>query len=46
MVTKATLPPPRPSFLVSGVPDDLDDLTIGLLSRLPEKRFVAVDTFA
>ena len=46
MVTKATLPPPRPSFLVRGVPDDLDDLTIGLLSRLPEKRFVAVDTFA
>ena len=45
LVTKATLPPPRPSFLVGSVPDDLDDLTIGLLSRIPEKRVVAVDTF-
>lgn len=44
LVTKATLPPPRPSFLVRGVPDDLDDLTIGLLSRVPERRAVAVDT--
>ncbi len=45
LVTKATLPPPRPSFLVGGVPDDLDDLTIGMLSRFPEKRAIATDTF-
>ncbi len=44
LVTKATLPAPRPSFLVGGVPDDLDDVTIALLSRVPALRAVAVDT--
>lgn len=38
LVTKATIPPPRPSFLVRGVPDDLDDLVAALLSRDPARR--------
>ena len=35
---KQTVRPPRPSFLVVGVPDDLDDLTAGLLERSPDRR--------
>ncbi len=45
LVTKSTVPPPRASFLVEGVPDDLDDLALGLLSRVPSTRVVAIDTF-
>ncbi len=45
LVTKATVPPPSPSFLVAGVPGDLDALTMGLLSRNLRVRIVAVDTY-
>lgn len=37
-VKKQTVRPPRPSFLVPGVPDWLDDLTAGLLERSPDHR--------
>ena len=35
---KQTVRPPRPSFLVPGIPDDLDELTSGLLERSPDRR--------
>ena len=35
---KQTVRPPRPSFLVSGVPDVLDELTVALLERSPDRR--------
>jgi serine/threonine protein kinase len=35
---KQTVRPPRPSFVVPGVPDDLDELTTGLLERSPQHR--------
>jgi len=38
LLKKQTVRAPRPSFLVEGVPDDLDELTIGLLERSPARR--------
>lgn len=35
---KQTVRAPRPSFLVPGVPDVLDDLTVALLERAPHRR--------
>lgn len=35
---KQTVRPPRPSFLVAGVPDDLDAITSDLLERAPDRR--------
>ena len=38
IVVEGTVSAPRPSFLVPGIPDDLDDLCARMLERTPARR--------
>lgn len=44
LVSKVTVTPPAVSFLVPNIPEDLDRLVAELLSRVPERRLLAVDS--